>query len=85
VLEPFDHQNLNRVETFGNRVPTTENLCMEIERRLRQALPARLSLAVRIEETPNNYFEYREAGRGTSPETGSRARSCGEWDEERMR
>jgi 6-pyruvoyltetrahydropterin/6-carboxytetrahydropterin synthase len=60
VLEPFDHQNLNSLRGFENRVPTTENLCMEIERRLRGALRRELSLAVRVEETSNNFFEYRE-------------------------
>jgi 6-pyruvoyltetrahydropterin/6-carboxytetrahydropterin synthase len=57
VLEPFDHQNLNVLEIFANRVPTTENLCIEIERRLRGALRQELSLAVRVEETSNNFFE----------------------------
>ena len=61
VLEPFDHRNLNTVAAFANRVPTTENLCIEIERRLRRALRPALSLAVRVEETSNNFFEYSEA------------------------
>jgi len=59
VLEPFDHQNLNTVEAFWNRVPTTENLCMEIEERLRRALRGDLSLKVRVEETGKNFFETR--------------------------
>lgn len=59
VLEPFDHENLNTLEAFANRVPTTENLCIEIEQRLRRALRPELSLAVRVEETSNNFFEYR--------------------------
>lgn len=59
VVEPFDHQNLNRLAAFENLVPTTENLCMEIEQRLRRALRPELSLAVRVEETSNNFFEYR--------------------------
>jgi 6-pyruvoyltetrahydropterin/6-carboxytetrahydropterin synthase len=57
VLEPFDHQNLNTLREFENRVPTTENLCIEIEGRLRAALPLEFSLAVRVEETSNNFFE----------------------------
>lgn len=57
VLEPFDHQNLNRLEVFRNRVPTTENLCIEVERRLRAALRPELSLKVRVEETGKNFFE----------------------------
>jgi 6-pyruvoyltetrahydropterin/6-carboxytetrahydropterin synthase len=62
VLEPFDHQNLNTLEPFQNRVPTTENLCIEIERRLRRVLRVDLTLTVRVEETSNNFFEYREDG-----------------------
>jgi 6-pyruvoyltetrahydropterin/6-carboxytetrahydropterin synthase len=58
VLEPFDHQNLNTLEPFVDRVPTTENLCMEIAGRLRRALRPELSLRVRVEETANNFFEY---------------------------
>ena len=57
VLEPFDHQNLNMLEPFLDRVPTTENLCIEVEGRLRRALRPELSLRVRVEETENNFFE----------------------------
>lgn len=57
VLEPFDHQNLNTLEPFVDRVPTTENLCIEIAGRLRRALRPELSLRVRVEETANNFFE----------------------------
>ncbi|HEX3662080.1 MAG TPA: 6-carboxytetrahydropterin synthase [Acidobacteriaceae bacterium] len=57
VVEPFDRQNLNTLECFRGAVPTTENFCLEIERRLREALPEKLSLAVRVEETGNNSFE----------------------------
>jgi len=58
VLEPFDHQNLNTLDCFRSVVPTTENLVMEIEKRLARALPQNLTLAVRVEETSNNSFEY---------------------------
>lgn len=60
VLDPFDHQNLNTLSAFANLVPTTENLCIEIQRRLRRAIPAELALTVRVEETSNNFFEYSE-------------------------
>jgi len=60
VLEPFDHQNLNAVEAFREIVPTTENLVSEIRRRMERALPRKLALTVRVEETSNNYFEYWE-------------------------
>lgn len=59
VVEPFDRQNLNTLAAFAHRVPTTENLCIEIERRLRGALRPELSLTVRVEETSKNFFEYR--------------------------
>ncbi|MFZ0631189.1 MAG: 6-carboxytetrahydropterin synthase [Acidobacteriaceae bacterium] len=57
VLEPFDRQNLNLLECFRGVVPTTENFCLEIERRLRRSLSETLSLAVRVEETSKNSFE----------------------------
>lgn len=58
VLEPFDHKYLNEeVAEFGAVVPTTENLCREIWRRLKPFAAARLA-RVRIEETSKNSFEY---------------------------
>ena len=60
VLDAFDHRNLNEeVEAFRSTVPTTENLCIEIFRRLRDFPKARL-LRIRIEETSKNSFEYSE-------------------------
>jgi len=58
ILEPFDHKSLNEdVPAFRDAVPTTENLCKEIYRRLSAFPYARLE-RVRIEETANNSFEY---------------------------
>jgi len=58
VIEPFDHRYLNEeVPQFRAQVPTTENLCREIHRRLRVFPKARLE-RVRIEETGLNSFEY---------------------------
>jgi 6-pyruvoyltetrahydropterin/6-carboxytetrahydropterin synthase len=58
VLDAFDHKNLNaEVPAFRSAVPTTENLCVEIFRRLR-AFPAARLERVRIEETGLNSFEY---------------------------
>jgi 6-pyruvoyltetrahydropterin/6-carboxytetrahydropterin synthase len=58
VLEPFDHRNLNEeVAIFKSKVPTTENLCIEIYERLRDFPSAKLE-KVRIEETSKNSFEY---------------------------
>ncbi len=68
VLETFDHQNLNTLKCFREVVPTTENLVIEIQKRLAKALPGKLTLSLRVEETSNNFFEYREE----QPVAGSR-------------
>ena len=64
VIESFDHRNLNEeVSEFQQLVPTTENLGMIIDRRLREAWPgvfpgrAPALERVRIYETARNIFE----------------------------
>src|SRR5947207_11078447 len=58
VLEDFDHKSLNEdVHAFQNKVPTTENLCVEIFQRLKSFPRAKLE-RIRVEETGNNSFEY---------------------------
>lgn len=58
VLQSFDHKSLNDdVPLFAEKVPTTENLCIEIYERLKKFSGAKLE-RVRIEETRNNSFEY---------------------------
>jgi 6-pyruvoyltetrahydropterin/6-carboxytetrahydropterin synthase len=58
VIEAFDHRSLNEeVAVFREQVPTTENVCIEIYRRLKRFPRAKLE-RVRIEETGNNSFEY---------------------------
>lgn len=58
VLEDFDHKSLNEdVSAFREKVPTTENLCIEIFRRLKSFPKAKLE-RVRVEETAKNSFEY---------------------------
>jgi 6-pyruvoyltetrahydropterin/6-carboxytetrahydropterin synthase len=58
IIEPFDHRYLNEeVSAFRETVPTTENLCVEIFRRLQFFPKAKLE-RVRIQETANNSFEY---------------------------
>jgi len=58
VLEEFDHRSLNEdVAAFRDKVPTTENLCIEIFDRL-QSFPHAKLKRVRIQETSNNSFEY---------------------------
>lgn len=73
VLDRFGHTYLNvDVPNFQGKVPTTENLCVEIYNLLRPKLEsteggARLE-KVRLEETSSNSFEYSgtedDAGQG---------------------
>jgi 6-pyruvoyltetrahydropterin/6-carboxytetrahydropterin synthase len=57
VLDAFDHRNLNEdVQAFRTKVPTTENLCIEIFNRLLDFPKAHLE-RVRVEETSKNSFE----------------------------
>jgi len=68
VIEPFDQRYLNEeVAEFRDCVPTTENICREVYRRLKPFPAARLE-RIRIEETSNNSFEFSgemEASRGS--------------------
>ncbi len=64
IVAPLRLRNLNEeVAAFRNAVPTTENLTLEVERRLREAWPevfpdGEPSLdAVRIRETERNICE----------------------------
>ncbi len=60
VIEAFDHKYLNEeIPQFQTTVPTTENVCREIYRRLKKYPLAQLE-RVRIEETLKNSFEYGE-------------------------
>lgn len=61
VLEPFDHTNLNLLKCFEQVVPTTENLCIEIHRRLKKSFDLAELVSVRVEETVNNFFEIQES------------------------
>lgn len=57
VLDRFDHTNLNLDPLFTTAVPTTENLCREIFRLLKDGFPSARLDSVRVEETENNFFE----------------------------
>ena len=67
VLGPFHHRSLNtEVPQFAKVVPTTENLGIEIHRRLkecwRSVFPGEWPALekIRIAETPRNFFEVSE-------------------------
>ena len=60
VLKTLDHRNLNaEVEEFRHLVPTTENLAIVIEQRLRARWPESFPPLekIRIAETERNIFE----------------------------
>ncbi len=58
ILERFDHQNLNVLEDFAGRVPTTENLAVVAYNILKQSFHSAHLEKIRIEETLMNSFEY---------------------------
>jgi 6-pyruvoyltetrahydropterin/6-carboxytetrahydropterin synthase len=58
MLDEFDLKSLNEdVPAFRDTVPTTENLCIEIFRRLK-SFPSATLERIRVEETGKNSFEY---------------------------
>lgn len=58
VLEAYGHKHLNaECAEFAEQVPTTENVCREIYKRLLKFPGARVA-RVRVEETGANSFEY---------------------------
>ena len=58
VLQHYADSNLNCMKAFKQRVPTTENLCIELHRLLRAKFDEATVEKVRIEETMMNSFEY---------------------------
>jgi 6-pyruvoyltetrahydropterin/6-carboxytetrahydropterin synthase len=64
VLERFDHQNLNCIPEFLDKVPTTENLCLAIYNILKRNLPSNHLDKVRLEETSQNSFEVVNESEG---------------------
>ncbi len=66
VVEPMDHRHLNyEVPPFDKVIPTTENIAIEIWKRLEPHFlngPGKLD-CVRLYETDDFFVEYR-GGRG---------------------
>ncbi|TAF56503.1 MAG: 6-carboxytetrahydropterin synthase [Sphingobacteriia bacterium] len=59
VTDRFDHKNLNLdVPEFKDLNPTAENIAVVIHGLLAPALPAGLSLKIKLYETPRNFVEY---------------------------
>ena len=64
ILERYDHQNLNLLSEFAQRVPTTENLRIAIYDIVKRSFHNAHLDKIRIEETMMNSFEYSgEKGR----------------------
>jgi 6-pyruvoyltetrahydropterin/6-carboxytetrahydropterin synthase len=65
ILPEFQFSNLNDLDAFRNRVPTTENLSRELFHLFQEHFRLAKVEKVRIEETMMNSFEYaggRELG-----------------------
>jgi 6-pyruvoyltetrahydropterin/6-carboxytetrahydropterin synthase len=59
LLQNLAHKNLNLdVPCFRELVPTSENIAVVCWRELRPAIPAELTLHLRLWETPRNYVDY---------------------------
>jgi 6-pyruvoyltetrahydropterin/6-carboxytetrahydropterin synthase len=57
IMDVYDHADLNSLAAFRDRVPTSENLCLEIYRTLKQHFTFAEVEKVRMEETRKNSFE----------------------------
>ncbi|WP_263409789.1 6-carboxytetrahydropterin synthase [Terriglobus tenax] len=57
IVAKFDHMNLNTLPEFATLVPSTENLAIVLWEILKDFTAAKVE-KIRIEETPNNAFEY---------------------------
>ncbi len=65
VLDRFDQANLDDLITAADGVTsTTEVLIGLLWRLLDEALPAQRLARLRVEETPNNFFELERGDRG---------------------
>ncbi len=59
VLERFDHRNLNLdCPDFKNLIPTAENIAVVIWNHLRNRLPEKYKLEIRLWETAKNSVWY---------------------------
>ena len=55
----FDHKNLNLdCPEFIDKIPTTENICIEIYKIMRKEIAPELDVQIRLYETARNYVEY---------------------------
>ncbi len=61
VIKKVDHKNLNTETDFMRGIiPTAENIAAAIYKQLVNKIPSGKLYSVKIYETENNYFEYKE-------------------------
>ncbi len=59
IIKRYDHKNLNLdVEDFKDKIPTAENIAVEIWNLLRAKISSRLGLKIVLYETERNFVEY---------------------------
>lgn len=59
IIERFDHKNLNiEVDPFQTMIPSSENICIQIWKILREHLDPKYDLSVRLFESERNFVEY---------------------------
>ena len=58
ILERFGLENLNMLQEFADKVPTTENLCTAVYEIVQRGFKQAHLEKVRLEETMMNSFEY---------------------------
>lgn len=59
ILERYDHKNLNLdTEEFKSKIPTVENIAVEIWNILKEKIDKRLEIKVILYETERNFVEY---------------------------
>ena len=59
VVEPLDHKFLNKeVPAFARQNPTTENIAVEVWKRLAPKLPQGQLHRIRVYETPDLFVDY---------------------------
>ena len=59
ILERYDHKNLNLdTEEFKSKIPTAENIAVQIWNILKEKIDKRLEIQVILYETQRNFVEY---------------------------
>lgn len=60
VIQKVDHKNLNLdVDFLKGKIPTSENICIEIWNQLIDKIPSGKLYSIKLYETENNYVEYK--------------------------